>query len=126
MRSDDLNRSCLYSEYVIEIKGTVVKRDPSTVNPAIQTGTIEVVASHIKILNKAKTPPFFMDEEDVSVDLRLKYRYLELRRQDMQKTFKMRHEITQAVRNFLNQNEFLEMETPILTKSTPEGARDYL
>ncbi|HLR80564.1 MAG TPA: aspartate--tRNA ligase [Bacillota bacterium] len=114
------------SEYVIEIKGTVVKRDPSTVNPAIQTGTIEVVASHIKILNKAKTPPFFMDEEDVSVDLRLKYRYLELRRQDMQKTFKMRHEITQAVRNFLNQNEFLEMETPILTKSTPEGARDYL
>lgn len=114
------------SEFVIEVKGKVVQRDPSTVNPALKTGNIEVVATHIAILNIAKTPPFAIDERDVSVDLRLKYRYLELRRQEMQETFKMRHEITQAVRNFLNESGFLEMETPILTKSTPEGARDYL
>ena len=115
------------SEYVVMIKGTIVKRDPNTVNDAMKTGTIEVVAHELKILNKAKTPPFVIeDQTGVSEEVRLKYRYLDLRRPSLQSTFKIRHEITQALRHFLNNHDFLEMETPILTKSTPEGARDYL
>lgn len=115
------------SEYVVEVQGTVVKRDESTVNPNMKTGTIEVFAASVTILNKSKTPPFaIQDETDVSEDIRLKYRYLDLRRNALQETFKLRHQTTQIIRNFLNDNEFLEMETPILTKSTPEGARDYL
>lgn len=115
------------SEYVVEVHGTVVKRDEETVNPLIDTGTIEVIADEIKIINKAKTPPFLIeDKTDVSEDIRLKYRYLDLRRKPLQETMIMRHQITQSIREFLNQDGFLEMETPILTKSTPEGARDYL
>ncbi|MFD2630945.1 aspartate--tRNA ligase [Oceanobacillus kapialis] len=115
------------TEYVVEVKGSVVKRDASTVNPNMSTGTIEVLANELTIINKAKTPPFVIqDETDVSEDLRLKYRYMDLRRGALQETFKLRHKTTQAVRNYLNSNDFLEMETPILTKSTPEGARDYL
>ncbi|MGJ9457066.1 aspartate--tRNA ligase [Oceanobacillus sp. CF4.6] len=115
------------SEYVVEINGEVVERNESTVNPIMKTGRIEVIATSIKILNKAKTPPFtIQDETDVSEDVRLKYRYLDLRRSPLQETFKLRHRTTQAIRNFLNDNDFMEMETPILTKSTPEGARDYL
>lgn len=115
------------SEYVVEILGEVVARDKSTINPAMKTGEIEVIASEIKVLNKAKTPPFaIQDETDVSEDLRLKYRYIDLRRPALQETFKLRHQTTQAIRNYLNEDGFLEMETPILTKSTPEGARDYL
>lgn len=115
------------SEYVVQVKGTVVARDASTVNPSMETGEIEVIASEIVVLNKSKTPPFtIQDAEDVSEDVRLKYRYLDLRREALQNTFKLRHQTTQAVRNFLNADGFLEMETPILTKSTPEGARDYL
>ncbi|MGX4669698.1 aspartate--tRNA ligase [Cerasibacillus sp. JNUCC 74] len=115
------------SEYVVEVEGKVVKRDAGTVNPNMQTGTIEVVAQSLTVLNKAKTPPFsIQDETDVSEDLRLTYRYLDLRRKPLQETFKLRHQITQAVRQYLNDGGFLELETPILTKSTPEGARDYL
>jgi len=115
------------SEYVVEISGKVVGRDESTINTAMETGTIEVIATSINLLNKSKTPPFaIQDETDVSEDVRLKYRYLDLRRGALQETFKLRHRTTQAIRNFLNENDFLEMETPILTKSTPEGARDYL
>jgi len=115
------------SEFVVEISGKVVARDKATINPVMKTGKIEVNASEIKVLNKSKTPPFaIQDETDVAEDLRLKYRYLDLRRPSLQETFKLRHQTTQAVRNFLNQDGFLEMETPILTKSTPEGARDYL
>lgn len=117
----------LRNEFVIEVHGTVIERDPETVNPNIKTGEIEVTVSEINIINKAKTIPFLIHEaDDVSEDLRLKYRYIDLRREDMQETFKKRHQITQAIRNFLNEESFLEMETPILTKSTPEGARDYL
>lgn len=117
----------LRSEFVIEVKGKVIKRDSETVNPNLKTGEIEVTVSEVSILNKSKNLPFLIHEaQDVSEDLRLKYRYIDLRREDMQRTFKIRHQITQSVRNFLNDNEFLEMETPILTKSTPEGARDYL
>lgn len=115
------------SEYVIEIEGTVVKRDEETVNPHMKTGDIEVIATAIHVLNKSKTPPFLIkDDSDTAEDLRLKYRYIDLRRNSLQETFKLRHQTTQTVRNFLNDQGFLEMETPILTKSTPEGARDYL
>jgi len=115
------------TEYVLEVAGSVVKRDEGTVNPAMKTGRIEVIAKDLTILNKAKTPPFLIEEDtDVAEDLRFKYRYIDLRRNKLQETFKMRHRTTQAIRNFLNDDGFLEMETPILTKSTPEGARDYL
>lgn len=117
----------LRSEFVIEVHGKVIERDPETVNPNLKTGDIEVTVSEVNILNRSKPIPFLIHEaEDVSEDLRLKYRYLDLRREDMQNTFKKRHEITQSIRNFLNEQNFLELETPILTKSTPEGARDYL
>src|SRR5690625_4952787 len=115
------------SEFVIEITGQVIKRDETTVNAAMKTGTIEVLATDISVLNKAKNPPFLIqDDNGVSEDLRLKYRYLDLRRQSLQETMKLRHQTTQVIRNFLNDDGYLEMETPILTKSTPEGARDYL
>lgn len=115
------------SEYVVEVKGRVVKRDDATVNELMETGAIEVVVHSLEILNKSKNPPFpIQDETDVAEDLRLKYRYMDLRRSSLQETFKLRHRTTQVIRNFLNDEDFLEMETPILTKSTPEGARDYL
>ena len=115
------------SEYVIEVSGKVVARDDNTINPDMKTGEIEVIASTINILNDSKTPPFTISNQtDVSEDIRLKYRYLDLRRPELQETFKLRHHITQEIRHFLNEHAFLEMETPILTKSTPEGARDYL
>jgi aspartyl-tRNA synthetase len=115
------------SEYVIEVQGQVVLRDENTINPLMETGKIEVIAADVHVLNKSKNPPFLIqDETDVAEDLRLKYRYLDLRRGPLQETFKKRHQITQVVRNYLNDEGFLEMETPILTKSTPEGARDYL
>ncbi len=115
------------SEYVIEIKGNVVERDAETVNPKIATGDIEVFVTDINVLNEAKTPPFALtDDGEVSEDVRLKYRYLDLRREVMQETFKLRHQATQSIRQFLNEDTFMEMETPMLTKSTPEGARDYL
>lgn len=117
----------LRSEFVIEVTGTVIRRDEETVNPKIKTGTIEVQVDAITILNEAKQLPFLIHEKDeVSEDLRLKYRYIDLRRKSLQKNFKQRHKITQLIRNYLNEEDFLEMETPILTKSTPEGARDYL
>ncbi len=115
------------SEYVVEIEGTVVERDSATVNEKMATGEIEISVSNIIILNKSKTPPFQIEgDTEVSEDLRLKYRYIDLRREPMQKTFKLRHQTTQAIRSFLNEEDYLEMETPMLTKSTPEGARDYL
>ncbi len=117
----------LRSEYVIEVEGKVIKRDEATINPTIDTGKIEVTVSRVNVLNKSKALPFLIHEaQDVSEDLRLKYRYIDLRREEMQKTFQIRHKITSSIREFLNGEQFLEMETPILTKSTPEGARDYL
>ncbi|MEI2356128.1 aspartate--tRNA ligase [Mesobacillus zeae] len=115
------------NEYVLDIKGTVVARQEGTVNQNLKTGKIEVHADEITIINEAKTPPFVIaDKTDVSEDIRLKYRYLDLRRPVMFETFKMRHKTTKAVRDFLDSEGFLDIETPILTKSTPEGARDYL
>ncbi|MEJ9280381.1 aspartate--tRNA ligase [Ureibacillus thermosphaericus] len=115
------------SEFVVEVEGKVVLRDPSQVNPNIETGKIEVVATDIKIINTSKTPPFAIEDYvDINEDVRLKYRYLDLRRPVMYNTFKLRSDVTRTIRNFLQNDGFLEVETPILTKSTPEGARDYL
>ncbi|WP_453994751.1 aspartate--tRNA ligase [Bacillus nitroreducens] len=115
------------SEYVLDVEGTVVAREESTVNNNISTGKIEIKVSDVTIINEAKTPPFMIeDRTDVSEDLRLKYRYLDLRRPAMFETFKMRHNVTKSIRDYLDGEGFLDIETPILTKSTPEGARDYL
>ncbi|WP_088102612.1 aspartate--tRNA ligase [Halalkalibacter urbisdiaboli] len=115
------------NEYVIEVEGNVVLREQETVNEKIPTGKIEVQAHTINILNASKPVPFAIeDATEVSEDIRLKYRYLDLRRPDMQETFKLRHRATKLIRDFLDQEAFLEIETPMLTKSTPEGARDYL
>ncbi|EMQ1326653.1 aspartate--tRNA ligase [Staphylococcus aureus] len=116
------------SEYVVKVQGTVTKRDPETVNPKIKTGQVEVQVTNIKVINKSETPPFSINEENVNVDenIRLKYRYLDLRRQELAQTFKMRHQITRSIRQYLDDEGFFDIETPVLTKSTPEGARDYL
>jgi len=115
------------SEYVLSVEGIVVVRDEATVNNNITTGKIEIKVSEINIINEAKTPPFMIeDRTEVSEDLRLKYRYLDLRRPAMFETFKMRHNVTKSIREYLDGEGFLDIETPILTKSTPEGARDYL
>ncbi len=115
------------SEYVLAVTGKVVKRDPETINPNLATGEIEVQITEIEVLNGAKTPPFFI-EDGVEVDesLRLKYRYLDLRRPEMQKTLLLRSKASKIFRDFLDGEGFIEVETPILTKSSPEGARDYL
>lgn len=115
------------SEYVIEVEGTVILRAEDQINPNVPNGKIEVEASKLTVINTAKTPPFQIeDRTDVSEDLRLKYRYLDLRRPVMYDTFKLRSDVTRTIRNFLQNEDFLEVETPILTKSSPEGARDYL
>lgn len=115
------------NEYVIKVNGTVRLRDEATINENIATGAIEVVAAEIEVLNTAKTPPFYIqDGIDTDENLRLKYRYLDLRRPEMQKNIILRHKVTKLMRDFLDNNGFLEIETPMLCKSTPEGARDYL
>ncbi|WP_062104589.1 aspartate--tRNA ligase [Bacillus niameyensis] len=115
------------TEYVLDVHGIIVKRNEGTVNPNLKTGKIEVIVSEVTIINEAKTPPFMIeDHTDASEDIRLKYRYLDLRRQEMFNVFKLRSDITKTIRNFLDGEGFLDIETPILTKSTPEGARDYL
>lgn len=117
----------LRNEYIVEITGTVVARAANQVNQNISSGAIEVHATEASIINEAKNPPFAIENQtDAGEDIRLKYRYLDLRRPVMYDTFKMRSDITKTVRRFLDDEGFLEVETPILTKSTPEGARDYL
>jgi aspartyl-tRNA synthetase len=114
-------------EYVLDIEGTVIARQEGTINENISTGRIEVQAEKVTIINEAKTVPFVIaDHTDVSEDVRLNYRYLDLRRPMMFETFKMRHKVTKVIRDYLDSAGFLDVETPILTKSTPEGARDYL
>ncbi|MCG6167648.1 aspartate--tRNA ligase [Leptospira sanjuanensis] len=115
------------SEYVLAVTGTLKKRDAESINPRMQTGTIEVVLDKLEILNAAKTPPFSLDEfDEVSEELRLKYRYLDFRREELKNRMLKRHEFIFAIRNYLNKRKFVEIETPILNKSTPEGARDFL
>ncbi len=117
----------LRNEFVIHIDGLVVERAHGQINTTMKTGKIEVQVDHATIINAAKNPPFAIeDNTDVSEDLRLKYRYLDLRRPAMYETFKMRSDVTKSIRRFLDEEGFIEVETPILTKSTPEGARDYL
>lgn len=117
----------LRSEFVVEISGKVCAREENQVNPNLATGRIEIQAGQVDIINESKTPPFVIqDATDTSEEIRLKYRYLDMRRPALYKTFKMRSDIMKTVRNFLADEGFLEVETPYLTKSTPEGARDYL
>ena len=117
----------LRAEHVLEVKGEVVERVEGAINPNLDTGEIEIVASHLNILNKAKTPPFeISDDINVADDIRMKYRYLDLRRPRMQENIRIRHNTKRAIRNFLDNEGFIDIETPYLTKSTPEGARDYL
>ncbi|MGG1515833.1 aspartate--tRNA ligase [Paenibacillus oryzisoli] len=115
------------NEYVLAVKGNVVERDAETVNKNIATGEIEVRVTEIEIMNAAKTPPFFIEDGvDVDETVRLKYRYLDLRRPEMQRTLMLRSKASNVFRNFLDSQGFIDVETPILTKSSPEGARDYL
>lgn len=117
----------LRTEYVIEVSGQVVARKEGQENPDMKTGYIELLATDIKILNKAKTPPFEINEQaNVSEEIRLEHRYLDLRRQKMAENMKLRHQVKKVFRNFLDNEGFIDIETPFLTKSTPEGARDYL
>lgn len=117
----------LRNEYVIAVKGKVSKRPEGTVNPDLRTGEIEVLAEELTILNESKTSPFeISSRHGISEDVRLKYRYLDLRRSGLQENLILRHRIVQTTRNYFNRKKFIEVETPFLTKSTPEGARDYL
>ncbi|MDQ2926477.1 MAG: aspartate--tRNA ligase [Acidobacteriota bacterium] len=114
-------------EYVVAATGRVRQRGEGLANPKMPTGEIEVVASELLLLNESKTPPFSPSEDAVAnEEVRLKYRYLDLRRPEMQRNFELRHNVTRAIREYLSANDFLEIETPFMTRSTPEGARDYL
>ncbi|MCF0152805.1 MAG: aspartate--tRNA ligase [Megasphaera sp.] len=115
------------TEYVLAVRGIVRMRDKDTVNPKMKTGTIEIRCEELRILNSSKTPPFYIEDNiDVDEKIRLKYRYLDLRRPEMQNNLIMRHKVKHAMRTFLNEHGFIDIETPELCKSTPEGARDYL
>lgn len=117
----------LKSEYVVALRGKVAKREGANANKDMKTGDIEVLASELRVLNEAETPPFYIEENiDTNDTLRLKYRYLDLRRPDMQRNIIMRHKVAKIARDYYDENGFLEIETPMLQKSTPEGARDYL
>ena len=114
------------NEFVLAIKGSVRKRPEGMENPALKTGEIEVIVSELEIMNESKTPPFSFDEEEISENVRLKYRYLDLRRPAIQKNLFLRSKLAAATRRYFEENGFIEVETPFLGKSTPEGARDYL
>lgn len=112
-------------EYVLAVKGTVRPRPDGTVNPNLASGEVEVLATELEVLNEAETPPFHHDEH-AHEDVRLRYRYLDLRRDEMAERIKLRHQVTRQLRSFMDENGFLDIETPILTRATPEGARDYI
>ncbi len=114
------------NEFVLRVSGRVRHRPEGTINPEMKTGEIEVLALDLEILNRAETPPFQLDDDDVSEEHRMRYRYIDLRREDMQQRIRMRAAITGKLRGFLDAQGFMDIETPILTRATPEGARDYL
>ena len=114
------------SEYVVRVDGCVRQRPEGTANPALDTGTVEIVAHELTILNDTEQLPFQIDDDDTNEMLRLKHRYLDLRRPRMQRNLRLRHTLVRTIRNFLDERDFTEVETPMLTRSTPEGARDYL
>ena len=115
------------NEFVLCVRGKITERDADAINPNLPTGKYEMYCEELRVLNTAKTPPFYIqDDIDVDENIRLKYRYLDLRRPEMQRNLMLRHKVTKAMRDFFDNHDFLEIETPMLTKSTPEGARDYL
>jgi len=114
------------NEFVLKVTGKVIARDSEMINQKISTGEIEVLANEIEILNISKPIPFQLDSEDTSEEVRLKYRYIDLRRDEMQKRLRLRSKVTKYIRDFMDKNDFIDIETPFLTKATPEGARDYL
>jgi aspartyl-tRNA synthetase len=120
------NADRVRNEFVLRVTGLVRPRPGGTVNPNLRSGEVEVLAHELEIVNTAATPPFMMDEEKLSEEVRLKYRYLDLRREPMQKALRMRHATSRAVREYLDGNGFIDVETPVLYKSTPEGAREFL
>jgi aspartyl-tRNA synthetase len=114
------------SEYVLQVKAKVRRRPPNMENPALASGRVEAVAKELEVLNTSETPPFQIDEEVLNEDIRLRYRYIDLRRPAMQEKMRLRARVTRVLRNFMDDNGFLDIETPMLTKATPEGARDYV
>ena len=114
------------NEFVLKVSGRVRARPAGTTNDDLPTGQIEVLAKDLVVLNAAETPPFQLDDEDVQEETRMRFRYVDLRRPEMQKRMRLRSAVTQNLRNYLDANGFLDVETPILTRATPEGARDYL
>ena len=116
----------LRSEFVVQVRGKVRRRPAGTENPKLRTGQVEVLATELTLLNRAQTPPFQLDEIGISEDVRLRYRYIDLRRPVMQQRLRLRHQVSRTLRRHLDEHGFLEVETPILTRTTPEGARDYL
>ena len=114
------------NEYVLQVKGRVRNRPEGTINPDMPTGHVEVLGLELEVLNAAETPPFQLDDQDVNEEIRLRYRYIDLRRPEMQEKLRLRARVTHAMRTFLDANGFIDVETPIMTRSTPEGARDYL
>ncbi|MCF6253216.1 MAG: aspartate--tRNA ligase [Thiomicrorhabdus sp.] len=116
----------LRAECVLQITGNVIPRTEGTINPKMATGKIEIVATEINVLSMADPIPFQLDEKNVSEEVRLKYRYIDLRREEMQQTMMLRYKVTRTMRRYLDDQNFMDIETPMLTKSTPEGARDYL
>ncbi|MGA0025616.1 MAG: aspartate--tRNA ligase [Burkholderiales bacterium] len=116
----------LRNEFVVRVEGKVRERPAGTVNPSLVSGEIEVLATALEVLNAAQTPPFMMDEEQLSESVRLQYRFLDLRRPQMQAHLRLRHRAARAIRNYLDENGFIDIETPMLYKSTPEGAREFL
>jgi aspartyl-tRNA synthetase len=116
----------LRNEFVVRATGRVRERPAGTVNPNLVSGEIEVLAQTLEVLNPSLTPPFLMDDEHLSESVRLEYRFLDLRRPQMQNNLRLRYKVAMAVRKFLDRHGFIDIETPMLTRSTPEGARDYL
>ena len=114
------------NEYVLQVKGRVRNRPEGTINPDRPTGHVEVLGLELEVLNAAETPPFQLDDQDVNEEMRLRYRYIDLRRPEMQEKLRLRARVTHVMRSFLDANGFIDVETPIMTRSTPEGARDYL
>ncbi len=116
----------LRNEFVIRVEGKIRQRPEGTANPDMPTGEVELLASSLTILNQSETPPFQLDDDDVHDDIRLKYRYIDLRKPEMQQRMQLRSKVTRYLRNWLDDHDFMDVETPMLTKATPEGARDYL
>ena len=121
-----LAKETIRGEYVVAVVGKVIARTQSNINPDMPTGKIEIEVSDLRVLSEAEVPPFQVSDEDVALDMRLKYRYIDLRRPNVFKIFQMRHNVSQIVRDYLSKDGFIDVETPILINSSPEGARDYL